>query len=92
MFAFLTSDLIFFGFPFSTNQHDILAINIFQDSQNDPRLSSFSKILRLYLKLGPATHVGELPGGLNPVWSRRELKELLILSVTCSETIGMKFQ
>ena len=30
-------------------------------------------------------------GGLNPVWSRRELKKLLSLSLTCSEMNGMKF-
>ena len=33
-----------------------------------------------------------LTGSLNPVWSRRELKKLLSLSVTCSETNGMKFE
>ena len=31
-------------------------------------------------------------GGLNPVWSRGELKKLLSLSVTCSETNGIKFE
>ena len=50
---------MFFSFPFSTNQHDILTINIFQYSRNDPRLSWSSKILRLHVELGPAARVGE---------------------------------
>ena len=50
---------MFFSFPFSTNQHHILAINIFRDNCNDPKLSQSSKILRLQVELGPVARVGE---------------------------------